>query len=897
VEGIMGLIDMQLLGPPGLPPPRLHTERVSVAVQPRNGRKTLTMISGLPEQLLGCRLDFSKILRKMRHVFRTSGTLRTDNDGGTVIQLQGDCWRVARHFLMQQGLAEDVSCHGRLGEGLAGLRDIAQLESLLATGSVGAHGGAQSPAAAGAGPRPSRLSPSGRDVGSLGTASTSVVVPTFVDSRAAAEVDVGMSWRDVEKKLWQLDQGRGRRGSEPQQQASELTGLLRIVEACPERFGPQELLAVLDQLLRAHLLAHCGAFRRMHPDSWRKVLGVVQRILNLLLAHPDVGPRCFVQSQEHKCREPCRVQARSSLCFGVLRLDEELGKALRLTAPHEATAYAAYLAGAVELLELLASSLAFFQNQEQGEANLDAEWRLSACLLDAVYHLEDRALGANGCALGADTLDSAASVHNLCRTVCKGSGDGVSRVRAVLQQVYHHAIHDRYLAAQHLLVLSGVASEAATLDVPTQVLCNRTVAQLGLCAFRLGHLAEARDCLEGLCGRRRTKELLGQSPKQQLRHGVRGSEESTFVEFIVPAHMHLAVDLVEAVHLVCVVLIDGPALAASEAQRQCLRMSSLGGCGAALAVSGLGASFLEKQLASLEKNAYNGPPEDRRECVLVASKHLRSGDWEACWALLESALLGPALTAAVAPASAISWLSTLRCKVQVASLKAYLASFSSLYSCFELSRLATMFNLDERTTRSTVNRMLLDGLLAASWDESSKLVVVHDGPGALSNMACRLADLAAMVAKNSEGRLRSRPASNPKVTANGPSRSSTICANLLTKGSVPTQCERSSGCPAERAGKSGRNSSFRKHLINLNKAVAKWLAKQGREEMTRSQILANIKASPAAEYLRAEQGPAFLEAAFAEALLSRAERPAEAAGVAAPTEGQTHQEDVAVEVH
>jgi ATPase subunit of ABC transporter with duplicated ATPase domains len=71
--------------------------------------------------------------------------------------------------------------------------------------------------------------------------------------------------------------------------------------------------------------------------------------------------------------------------------------------------------------------------------------------------------------------------------------------------------------------------------------------------------------------------------------------------------------------------------------------------------------------------------------------------------------------------------------------------------------------------------------------------------------------------------------------------------------------------------KEGRHSRLRKDIVNLNKAVKKWLRKEEQGDMTRAQVIENVMDSVVARKLRETHGEAFEEVQFVEDVLKHAE--------------------------
>jgi translation initiation factor 1 len=82
---------------------------VHIRIQQRNGRKSLTTVQGLADDL-----DLKKILKALKKMFSTNGTILVDADMGNVLQLQGDQRKNVAEFLVKFKICAkgEVKIHG-----------------------------------------------------------------------------------------------------------------------------------------------------------------------------------------------------------------------------------------------------------------------------------------------------------------------------------------------------------------------------------------------------------------------------------------------------------------------------------------------------------------------------------------------------------------------------------------------------------------------------------------------------------------------------------------------------------------------------------------------------------------------------------------------------------------
>jgi translation initiation factor 3 subunit C len=319
-------------------------------------------------------------------------------------------------------------------------------------------------------------------------------------------------------------------------------------------------------------------------------------------------------------------------------------------------------------------------------------------------------------------------VEDLCQKIYRWGDDRLKRT-AMLQQIYFMAQHDRFFAARDLLLMSHLQDTIQHADIPTQILFNRTMTQLGLAAFRHGRILDAHQCLTDLVSGGKMKELLAQGINIKSHQEKTPEQERQERRRQIPYHMHINLELIETVHLISAMLLEVPnmALNAFDTKKKVISKN------------------FRRVFDWYDRQVFMGPPENTREHVIAASKLLLKGDWHAAADLL----LGLNIWKLLPNDKEIKEL--LRRKLQEEGLRTYLFTYSAYYDAISLKELASLFELPTNVVHSIVSKLIISEELHASWDQPNSILVLHRAePSRLQYLALHFGEKAGVLVESDQ---------------------------------------------------------------------------------------------------------------------------------------------------
>lgn len=554
------------------------------------------------------------------------------------------------------------------------------------------------------------------------------------------------------KHLRTIVEARGRKNTDRLEQ-------IRVMERLRDvAVNDYQKIRVLLTLISTRFDLTSGTGSQMSQEQWKLAEHEFSELLEILESTQEIVVIENAEEWEDDEKLPPIAPDQifripGSVVSFVERLDDELTRSLQHIDPHTAE-YVERLSDEGALYTSIVRALVYVERLKENPKLDQSQESLNRVVMRRLEHvyfkpsqvvtiLESNTWKAIPSGLDSAITpreisnDTASLVQTLCTYLFQNS-EGIIRARAMLCQVYFLALHDHYYKARDMMLMSHLQETISNFDVNTQILFNRALVQVGLCAFRAGLVYEAQNSLQEICGSNRQKELLAQGLQMQRYSQISPEQERLERQRQLPFHMHINLELLECVYLTCSMLLEIPLLAQIGSSPDIKKR--------------IISKTYRRLLEYHERQIFTGPPENTRDHVMQASKALAAGEWRKSADFINSIKIWDLM----ANSSKIKEM--LSAQIQEEGLRTYLFTYAPFYDTLSIATLASMFELPERKVSAVVSKMISHEELAAALDQVNSAIIFRKGVelSRLQSLALSLSDKASGLIEANEKTLEQR---------------------------------------------------------------------------------------------------------------------------------------------